>query len=332
MPAYVSETDPGAIGAGKAWWKESTHALQIRDNANENWIAVGEGTSPVLYSGSLQDFAYNADESDGLDAYLEQGKCVGPLATQDYDAGTVTLPDDTANIYVYVDEYGTLSAFTTWQPRMRLLHMFTTALGEITDNTDCRGWVTIDTGDDTLRFVYADGLDIYLFGNGNPVRINDTLYRFDDALYMLTLTDATDNYVQIEPSGALATDEAWLEGCIPLFIVTCADAGVSNVVHCRPFLSKDNPQGAEGDAQYKSVASAGQSAFAGASALNFGPDGDKVGFFGAPPVAVDSGWEVTNGVTLTEIDVSTVSDAELRQFVGTMAQRLIDLGIFSGAQ
>ena len=327
IPAYISETDPGAIGAGKAWWKESTHALQIRDNANATWIPVGAGTSPVLYSGSLQDFAYNAEDSDGLGAYLEQGKCVGPLATHDYPAGMVTLPDDTANIYVYVDEYGTLSAFTAWQPRMRLLHMFATVSGAISSNTDCRGWVTMDVGDDTLRFVYATGLDIYLLGSGNPVRINGTLYRFDDALNTLTLSDSSTNYVQILPDGSLGTGAAFLAGCIPLFIITCAGGVVTDVVHCRPFLSKDNPQGASGAAQFNSVPTAGQAAFAGATSINVG-DGSELGFFGATPMTQEPDWSVANGVTTKVLDVSTATLDDTRKVLGTVLQKLIDYGLF----
>src|SRR4051812_45807297 len=38
-PDVVSETDPGAIGAGKGWFKESTGVRKVRDATNASWVA-----------------------------------------------------------------------------------------------------------------------------------------------------------------------------------------------------------------------------------------------------------------------------------------------------
>ena len=57
-------------------------------------------------------------------------------------------------------------------------------------------------------------------------------------------------------------------------------------------------------------------------------DGEgRIGFHGATPVAQSTGWSVSNPSSNTSLDVTNATDSELRQFVGTMASALKDLGL-----
>lgn len=44
-PAVVSESDPGAIGAGKMWIKESTGEAKIRDSTDTGWVDIAGGAT-----------------------------------------------------------------------------------------------------------------------------------------------------------------------------------------------------------------------------------------------------------------------------------------------
>lgn len=50
-PAVVSESDPGAVGAGKAWYKESTNELKVRNAADSGW---GAALGAVIADASME--------------------------------------------------------------------------------------------------------------------------------------------------------------------------------------------------------------------------------------------------------------------------------------
>jgi hypothetical protein len=58
-PAVVSESDPGAIGAGKAWFKESTGEYKIRNAADSGWVPLNAaGAAPTGAAGGVLGGTY----------------------------------------------------------------------------------------------------------------------------------------------------------------------------------------------------------------------------------------------------------------------------------
>ena len=144
--------------------------------------------------------------------------------------------------------------------------------------------------------------DVYQAVLGGPVGVIQDLYVGSG----VTHTGPSD--VNIRATGASGTDAAPAQMRIAGGISTGSASGGSVKI-------ATSPAGASGSSPNALV-----------DHLVIDGEG-RIGFHGATPVAQSTGWIASNVTASTSIDASTATLAELRQFVGTMANSLKDLGL-----
>ena len=65
-PAINQDTDPGAIGAGRAWIDTTTGELRIRNAADDGWILVGRQAAAQADSTATDTAGIVSDFNDLL--------------------------------------------------------------------------------------------------------------------------------------------------------------------------------------------------------------------------------------------------------------------------
>ena len=76
-PAINQDTDPGAIGAGRAWIDTTTGELRIRNDADDGWITVGRQAAAQADSTATDTAGIVSD----FNALLAKLRAVGLLDT-----------------------------------------------------------------------------------------------------------------------------------------------------------------------------------------------------------------------------------------------------------